>query len=234
MTQSQGASASPLSARRMLSVKPREARVTVSRVLRQADWDWGLEPAVTSVVLAAHLKGLEGFVSLQRDWEQIRTSRPESNSAVVTSSSAFVLACPECHAVVAAPSVLDHLVTGALEHGSTQVTIEGCSAPEMLEALVFFAPRYGISITARVAGDTVWLSAARDDPPARTTPTFSALQKADYWVDAQTWERLRSRSQDYLVPESEVSRSHAGDGTRSFPFASPVSAATNPADGADG
>lgn len=226
MTQDLQDVSAPLSPKtQLLAIKPREARMTVSRILRQAQWDWGLEPAVTSIVLAAHRQRLSGLDVLDRDWEQIRTSRPEAIEASVAGENAWLLSARECHALVAAPSVLDFLIAGIFWRTAADVVVKRCAAPEMLGALPLFGPRYGLRITARITDDGIRLSALRDLEPTPALSLFVALQKDDYPVDVHVWERLRRRSQDYLVPESEISRGHAGDGTRAFPLTPPEAAA---------
>ena len=205
-----------LSSSHSLAIKPREARVTVTRTLRQARWDWGLEPAVGSVVLAAHLRGLDGLGVLDRDWEFISGSYPEAMTATPTGRGAWRIQAGGCHALVAAPSILDHLVTG-LSQGRATVIVENSTASDLLAALAFFGPRYGFSLSVEDQGSQTALMALHTGAPVRHGG-LSALQAADYVVEAAVWRRLLSRSSGYLIPETEVSRSHAGDGTRAFPL----------------
>src|SRR5690606_41306162 len=134
-------------------------------------------------VSATYRQRLSGLDVLDRDWEQIRTSRPEAIEASVAGEGAWLMAARECHALVAAPSVLDFLIAGILCRTAADVVVKGCAAPEMLGALAFFGQRHGLRITARMRDDGIRLSALRG---METTPAFAlfpALQKDDYPVD---------------------------------------------------
>jgi hypothetical protein len=206
----------PLSPGHPLAIKPREARVTVTRTLRQARWDWGLEPAVGSIVLAAHIAGLDGLGVLDREWDLIGNSCPEAMKATPTGSGAWWVHAGDCHAFVAGPSILDHLMAGIGE-GRATVIIEAVTSAGLLEALAFFGPRYGFSLSLAQHRSQTALTALRTGAPARDG-ALSPLQSEDYIVDATVWRRLLERSSSYLIPETEVSRGHAGDGTRAFPL----------------
>lgn len=201
--------------RASIAIKPREARVTLTRILRQADWDWGMEPAVGAFVLAAQYGALDGLSVLDRDWEAIRTSRPDRMTALRIGPNAWQLDAAGCHAFVAAPSVLDHLVAGGRDQTMASVTVEACATPGMMQALAVFGGSYGLSISTRAEHGSAVLTAVHS--PGSYLP-MPPLDEIDYVVAVDLWHRLLSRSLDYLVPESEVSRGHAGDGTQSFPL----------------
>lgn len=201
---------------RQLALKPREARVLVTRILRQADWDWGLEPAVGTVVLAAHLMELEGLDVLDRDWGAIRASRPEAIVAATGPHGVRQLDCSFCHAFVAAPAILDCLVADVAACGRSVVEIRQCASPALLAVLATFGPRYAMAIEVEdEPGRTV--VSARSNGGRLKRPAPGELSAADFRVAADLWDRLRARACAYLVPESETSRSHAGDGTAASP-----------------
>ena len=205
--------------RESLVVKPREARVVVTRILRQAAWDWGLEPAVGSMVLAAQLIRLDGLGVLDRDWDEIRSTDPAGISVSRAGAEGWRLDVGGCHPLVSAPSILDHLLMADAFHRIT-VSVGGCFLPELLGAVCFFGPRYGLTITLSTLDDRPVLTAIRA-PTGEAPQAISPLQASDYVVDRATWDRLLCRSQAYLIPESEVSRGHAGDGTGIFPAVTP-------------
>lgn len=200
------------SARASIAIKPREAREMVTRILRQADWDWGMEPAVGLFVLAAQYGNLDGLSVLDQDWQAIQTSRPDRMTALRTGPSTWQLDVTGCHAFVAAPSVLDHLIAGTRDRVTATITVEACVTPRMMRSLVMFGGSYGLSISIRVGRESAVLTAVQSPASDRSMPPGNA----DCVLAVDVWHRLRSRSLDYLVPESEISRRHAGDGTKSF------------------
>lgn len=210
-----------------LSIKPREARVIASRILRQADWDWGLEPAVASVVLAAHRQGLDGLAVLEKDWEAIRRSHPERIAANDVGPHAWRFDCAGCHAFVAAPSLLDHLGQGVHRAGTASVTVANCLRPELLAVLRPFGKDYGLAIEFAAGSDATPAIAASRQPPG-VAAANSRLPGGSYAVPSDLWPRLQRMALGYLVPESEISRGHAGDGTRDLPLTG--SPASGPAD----
>ncbi|MDN2565059.1 hypothetical protein N1F89_02400 [Aquibium sp. A9E412] len=196
-------------------VRPREARTVCSRILRQSAWDWGLEPAVTAMVLAAEHDGLGGLRALAEDWPAIRSAAPRRMS-VRRHADGIVFDAAGCHALVAAPSILDRLLPAAGD-GPAEVAVTRCPAARLLGALVRFAARDGLALAVEADGDAARLAARRAAAAEPFDPL--ALSRADLTVERALWARLGRTAAGYLIPESAVSRSHAGDGTRAFPLA---------------
>lgn len=202
---------------RQIALKPREARVIVTRILRQADWGWGLEPAVGTVVLASHLAGFHGLDMLDREWDAICASRPEAILAVTDRLGVNRLDCGSCHAFVAAPTILDYLVRDVAARRRSVIEIRQCASPALLAALATFGPCYAMTVEVE-DGHGCTIISGLDDGGRAERCASSELSASDYRVDIALWERLRARAFAYLVPESDISRSHAGDGTLAFPM----------------
>lgn len=178
----------------MIALTRREARVTVARILRQAAWPTGHEPAVTAAVLAAEGLGLPALASLDHDWPAIAGSDPQRLQA-----ADGAVDCGGMHALVALPFIVDLLVERLARDDRASVRVIGAARPDLLAAIQAFGPRHG----AAFGVDGTAVSAVRADAPAR------ALH-GDFAVDAALWQRLCTRAEAYLVPESEISRRHAG------------------------
>lgn len=175
----------------MIAVTRREARVTTARILRQAAWPTGHEPAVTAVVLAA---GAAGLAALDRDWPDIAAGdlgRLRVDGAVFDGGG--------LHALVALPFIVDLLVERLTGQDRTTIRITGVAAPELLGAITAFGPRHGAMFIMR--GDEI--DAVRSDERPQASHD-------DFAVDPDLWRRLCVRAEGYLVPESEISRRHAG------------------------
>ncbi len=178
----------------MIALTRREARVTVARILRQAAWPTGHEPAATAAVLAAQGLGLPALASLDHDWPAIAASDPRRLQVADAD-----IDCGGMHALVALPFIIDLLVERLARQDGVSLRVTGAVRPDLLAAIRAFGPRHGAAFA--VDGDIV--TAARSADPPR------ALQ-ADFAVDAALWQRLCVRAETYLVPESEISRRHAG------------------------
>ncbi len=178
----------------MIALTRREARVTVARILRQGAWPTGHEPAVTAAVLAAEGLGLPALASLDHDWPAIAASDPQHLQV-----ADGAIDCGGMHALVALPFIVDLLVERLAREDGVSARVTGAVRPELLAAIQAFGPRHGAAFTM----DGTAVSALRAAAPPR------ALH-GDFAVDAALWRRLCVRAEAYLVPESEISRRHAG------------------------
>lgn len=178
----------------MIALTRREARVTVARILRQAAWPAGHEPAVTAAVLAAEGLGLPGLASLDHDWAAIAASEPRRLQV-----ADGIVDCGGMHALVALPFIIDLLVERLARDDRASVRVAGTVRPDLLAAIESFGPRHGAAFT--VDGHAV-IAVRSAAPPRALHPDFT--------VDAALWRRLCLRAEAYLVPESEISRRHAG------------------------
>lgn len=175
----------------MIAVTRREARVTTARILRQCAWPAGHEPAVTAAVLAA---GGTGLAALDRDWPDIAGAdlgRLHVAGAVFDGGG--------LHALVIIPFIVDLLAERLDQENRISIRVTGIAAPELLAAVAAFGPRHGAAFFRTAEGFTAEKSIACP-PPAQD----------DFVVDAALWRRLCDRAEGYLVPESEISRRHAG------------------------
>ncbi len=191
---------------------PREAAVLTSRILRQAPWARGMEPAVSAIVLATHLATGDGLDALDRDWAVITAAIPAAIAARREAPSGWRIDGAGAHAFVCMPTVLDHLLPAAAE-GERRVVVTNCAEAQHLAALPMLAAPYGLALSLRPTPGGAEVAAR----PAAGEETGPPAEPRLYAVSTALLAALRERADSYLVPESEASRSHAGDGTGTFP-----------------
>ncbi|MBE2277059.1 MAG: hypothetical protein IAE87_12290 [Rhodobacteraceae bacterium] len=192
---------------------PREATVLTSRILRQASWAKGIEAAVGAIVLGTHLAEGDGLDALERDWASIAAATPAAITAHRDAGAGWRIDGAGAHAFVCMPTVLDHLLPTATG-GDRQVVVTNCTEAQHLTALSALAAPYGLVLSVRPTPDGAEIVARRAAEGELGPPAEPRL----YPVSAALLAALRQRADNYLVPESEASRSHAGDGTRAFPL----------------
>ncbi len=180
-----------------------------SRILKQCDWSSGLEPAVTSFILQAQVQGLNALSMLVSDWANVRYAAPKTMTVQRQEDGSLVFDAAGCHALVAAPSILDHLIAA---EPNADITVSDCPRAKTLAPLEQLALRFGKRINVTIAGEDSALF-SRPITVAPVSAGYLETAYRDILLPEVLWRELSTLAAKYLIPESEVSRSHAGDGT---------------------
>ncbi|RVV99979.1 hypothetical protein EKE94_00590 [Mesobaculum littorinae] len=182
---------------RLLRVMPREMRLMSERILSLSAMPKGFFSALCDVVMYSQGAGLGGFDRLLADIETVKAADP---AALMLRER--VLDVGGQHAWIAVPSALDLL--GEVD---APLTILNATAEEELAVIAALGPRLGLQVTAHPVAGGLCLSATRAAP---VDPLLDRLMQDGAAIPEALWWRVWALAQTALMPDSEVSRRHAG------------------------
>lgn len=179
-----------------LRVMPREMRLMSERILSLTALPKGFALMITDVVMYSESMGLGGFALLEQRLDSLK----EANMTRLSlSDDGGRLDAGGQHAWCVVPSVIDLLQLEGVE----RIEVANVTDPGELKIAEGLGARAGLAITVK----GMLISASRRDPG---DPVLDRLMQDGCTVPAPQWWRIYELAQTALLPDSAVSRRHAG------------------------
>lgn len=182
----------------MLRVMPREMRLMSERILSLTTLPRGFALMVGDVVMVSQGLGLGGFALLETRLPDLRTADPARLSL-----AGHVLDGGGQHAWFVVPALLDLLGLAVARGAAARIDVANIIDPAELGVAVALGARSGLSVT--LDGLTARATAA----PV-SDPLLARLMDDGCAIAADLWWRIFACAQTALMPDSAISRRHAG------------------------
>ena len=182
----------------ILRVMPREMRLMSERILSLTPLPKGFALTVGDVVMVSQALGLGGFALLETRLPDLLKADPTR-----LSMDGAVLDGGGQHAWFVVPSLLDLLGLAVSQGGAGHITVTNVLDPAELGIATGLGTRSGLAITL----DGQDVRATRIAP---ADPLLERVMQDGCAIAAALWWRIWARAQTALLPDSAISRRHAG------------------------
>lgn len=182
----------------ILRVMPREMRMMSERILSLTALPKGFALMVGDVAMYSQAMGLGGFALLE---ERLPTFCAADVSRLRREGE--VLNADGQHAWFVVPSLLDFLGLALARADAVRMEVAGAVDPAELRIAEGLGARHGLAVS--VEGTVV--TARRAGP---SDPVLDRVMQEGCQIPAPLWWRIYERAQTALLPDSAVSRRHAG------------------------
>lgn len=182
----------------ILRVMPREMRLMSERILSLTTLPKGFALMSGDVVMVSQARGLGGFALLEKRLPDLLSADPTRLSV-----DGDTLDGGGQHAWFVVPSLLDLLGLALARNKPARIAVRNVMDPAELAVAVDMATASGMAVTV----NHLTVTATRIAP---SDPLLDRLMQDGCAIPADLWWRIFDRAQTALMPDTVVSRRHAG------------------------
>lgn len=187
-----------------LQIMPREMRMMSERILSLTSLPKGFVLMAIDVAMYSQAMGLGGFKLLEQRIEGLKTASPSKLTLTGDDDGTAILDCAGQHAWIAVHSAIDLLDMQLVDRTQAELSVVNVADSEELGIAVALARRSRLDLTFDGHVARARLAASDHDP------VLERLLQDGCRMPAELWWRIYDLAQTALVPESVVSRRHAG------------------------
>lgn len=189
----------------ILRIMPREMRLMSERILSLTDLPKGFALAMGDVVMYSEAMKLGGFALLEKRIDDLKSADPSLIVLVSENGEELVLDAGGQHAWIVLPSALDLLDEVMARSDNAKLEIVNVIDPSELGIAAGLGRRTKLDLA--VKGNFLWACATEETEDL----VLSHVLEDGCQIAADLWWRIFALAQTALVPDSVVSRRHAGN-----------------------